>query len=162
WYTAPILQRVYKDTRDAKLDQAMDEILRFERMLTAEGALVLKFWFHLSKDRQKKRLEKLEDNKKTRWRVTDQERKHFELYDRFRKIAERALRATCTAEAPWIVVEGTDERYRSLTVGKAILSALRRRLDEPAPKLPESHTAPFLAPVDRVDVIERLDLSLKL
>src|SRR5262249_40314002 len=162
WYTAPILRRAYKKTRNADLDAAMEEIRRFERMLAAEGALILKFWFHLSKERQRERLKKLEKNPETRWRVTETDWRHFDLYDRFRKVSERALRETSTAEAPWIVVEGTDARFRSLTVGKAILAALRRRLDESDGKPPESHTAPFLAPVDKVDIVQRLDLSQKL
>jgi polyphosphate:AMP phosphotransferase len=162
WYTGPIIERTYKKTRNADLDAAMEEIRRFERMLAAEGALVLKFWFHLSKERQRERLKKLEKNPQTRWRVTKTDWYHFELYDRFRKISERALRETSTAEAPWVVVEGTDARYRSLTVGKAILAALRRRLDEPEQKPPESHTAPFVAPVDNVDLIQKMDLSLAL
>ena len=162
WYTAPILQRAYKKTRDADLDQAMEEIRRFERMLTAEGALILKFWFHLSKERQKERLKKLEKKAKTSWRVTARDWKHFAIYDRFRRISERALRETSTAEAPWVVVEGSDPAYRSLTVGKALLAALRSRLDEPAPHRTETHTAPLVGPVDNVDVIRRLDLSQKL
>ena len=162
WYTAPILERTYKKTRDPDLDQAMEEIRRFERMLAAEGALILKLWFHLSKDRQRERLKKLEKKAKTRWRVTEQDWRHFALYDRFRKVSERALRETSTAEAPWIVIEGTDERYRSLTAGKAILGPLRRRLDEPVPRPTETHTAPFVEPVDNVDLIQRLDLSQKI
>lgn len=161
WYTAPILDRAHKRTRDADLDQAMEENRRFERMLTAEGALVLKFWFHLSKERQGARLQKLAKKARTSWRVTKADWKNFAIYDRFRRVSERALRETSTAEAPWIVVEGTDARYRTLTVGRAILAAMRRRLDEP--KAPtETHTAPFVEPVDRVDVVSRLDLSQKL
>jgi polyphosphate kinase 2 (PPK2 family) len=38
------------------LHKALDEIVRFERMLKDEGALVIKFWFHLSKDQQKHRI----------------------------------------------------------------------------------------------------------
>jgi AMP-polyphosphate phosphotransferase len=162
WYTEPILDRACKRTRNADLDAAMEEVRRFERMLTAEGALILKFWFHLSKDAQYDRLRRLEKRGRTRWRVTPTDWKHFALYDRFRKVSERALRETSTAEAPWIVVEGVDERYRSLTVGNAILAALRRRLDDPAQKPPESHTAPFVPPVDHVDLLQRLDLSQKL
>jgi polyphosphate:AMP phosphotransferase len=162
WYTQPILDRAYKKTRNADLDASMEEIRRLERMLTAEGALILKFWFHLSKDAQYDRLERLEKKGRTRWRVTETDWKHFKLYDRFRAVSERALRETSTAEAPWLVVEGTDARYRTLTVGKAILAALRRRLDEPAMKPPESHTAPFIPAVDHVDVLQRLDLSQKL
>jgi AMP-polyphosphate phosphotransferase len=161
WYTDPILARAYKQASSADLDQAMEEIRRFESMLTDEGALVLKFWFHLSKERQRERLEKLEKKAKTSWRVTARDWKHFALYDRFRKISERALRETSTAEAPWIVVEGTDERYRSLTVGNAILASLRRRLDAPA-RAPEPRAAPLVTPVDGVNVIRSLDLTKRL
>ncbi len=161
WYTEPIVSRVYRRTSNVELDLRMEQNRRFERMLAAEGALILKFWFHLSKEQQRERLIRLESKEKTRFRVTDVDWKHFKIYDRFRKISERALRQTSTAEAPWIVVEGADARYRSLTVGKAIQGAMRGRLDEPSLKPPASHAAPFIAPVDGVHLINRLDLSLK-
>ena len=50
--------------------QSIEEINRFEQMLADEGALILKFWFHLSKDAQKKRLKALKADPETRWRVT--------------------------------------------------------------------------------------------
>ncbi|MEO7328530.1 MAG: polyphosphate:AMP phosphotransferase [Minicystis sp.] len=161
WYTDPILERVWRRSADIELDLRMEQNRRFERMLAAEGALILKFWFHLSKDKQRERLRRLESKERTRFRVTTGDWKNFKSYDRFRKISERVLRQTSTAEAPWIVVEGTDARYRSLTVGKAIEGALRGRLDEPAQKTSASHAPPFIAPVDGVHLINRLDLSLK-
>jgi polyphosphate:AMP phosphotransferase len=162
WYTDPILSRAYKKISNVEMDQRMEQIRLFEQMLASEGALILKFWFHLSKERQHERLTKLESKARTRWRVTDEDWRRFKMYDRFRRISERALRETSTAEAPWIVVEGTDERYRSLTVGKAILRAVRGRLDEPEQKRTESHAAPFMPPVDNINVLARLDLSQKL
>jgi polyphosphate:AMP phosphotransferase len=166
WHTQPIIRRAYGKTNDAELDHSCDQIVRFERMLAAEGALILKFWFHLSKKQQKKRLKALAKKKKTRWRVTKLDWKHFGLYDTFREVSERALRRTSTAEAPWIVVEGQDPNYRALTVGQAILDALRGRLA----KLAAPKAAPAPAPADalaapRVDgrnVIRSLDLGRKL
>ena len=125
WYSAPVLKRVLGQTTDADLDQSLDDIARFEKMLTAEGALLLKIRLHISKKKQEERLRKLEKNLKTRWRVTKDEWKHFELYDDFTIYTQRAIRRTSTPEAPWIIVEGTDERYRSLTIGKVILEGLR-------------------------------------
>ena len=160
WYTAPILSRAYRSISKADLDQRMDEARRFERMLVSEGALILKFWFHLSKDQQHARLTKLEKNPKTRWRVTERDWTHFEIYDRFRKVSERALRETSTAEAPWIVVEGADARYRNLTVGRAILSALRARLDAAAPP-PVEAAPPPEPPIDDLNLLKKLDLTKK-
>jgi polyphosphate:AMP phosphotransferase len=162
WHTQPIIDRVLRETKAAELDQAIEEIVRFEKMLTDEGALLIKFWFHLSKERQKKRLTALEKDPKTRWRVTDTDWERFKHYDRFRKVSEHYLRQTSTGDAPWIVVEGEDARYRSLTVGKTLLAALRERLDDRASaQLPET-TPPLLPSIDHRDILSALELSKSL
>jgi len=161
WYTWPILNRVFGKIKDADLDQSMESIVRFEKMLTDEGALILKFWLHLSQEKQKKRLQTLEKNSKTRWRVTERDWEHFRLYDRFRKASERALRHTSTAEAPWVIVDGEDPRYRSLTVGRVILAAIRGRL-EAEPRPPEVHAPPLLTAIDNLHILKTLDLGLRL
>ena len=56
WYTDPILNRVTGKLKSTKLDRQIDDIVHFEKMLAHEGVLLLKFWFHLSKDKQKKQL----------------------------------------------------------------------------------------------------------
>src|SRR5665811_1014885 len=161
WYTAPIVQRVMGKIKASELNQSIDEINRFETMLTNEGALIIKFWFHLSKDVQRKRLKSLEKDPKTRWRVTDLDWERFKLYDKFRKVSEHALRATSTAEAPWIVIEGTDPRYRSLTAGKTLLEAMRKRLDQPV-QAASYAIPPLQAPIDRLDVFDKLDMTQKI
>ncbi|GAB1232384.1 polyphosphate:AMP phosphotransferase [Ferrigenium sp. UT4] len=160
WYTAPIVRRVLKQSSAAELNQHIERIKHFERMLTNEGALVLKFWFHLSKEAQSKRLKALEKDPKTRWRVTAQDWQRFKLYDKFRKVSEHTLRETSTAEAPWVVVEGSDARYRNLTVGKTLLQALRDRLDNTAK--PVARVAPLQPPIDQLDVLDKLDMTQKI
>ena len=128
WYSEPIVNRALKRTSAAEMMQSIEEIRHFETMLAAEGALILKFWFHLSKDAQKKRLKALEKDPKTRWRVTDTDWERFKTYDRFRGVSENFLRETSTGQAPWMIVEGTDPNYRYLTVGKLLLDALQSRL----------------------------------
>ena len=161
WYTDPIVQRVLGKIKSSNLSQSIDEINRFETMLTNEGALIIKFWFHLSKEAQHKRLKSLEKDPKTRWRVTDLDWERFKLYDKFRKVSEQALRATSTSEAPWIVVEGSDARYRNLTTGKILLEALRKRLHHPA-QIASANAAPLHAPIDSLNVFDKLDMSQKL
>ncbi|KAA0251935.1 MAG: polyphosphate:AMP phosphotransferase [Acidobacteria bacterium] len=157
WYTAPIVDRVYRRTKPADLDQALEEIVRFERMLAAEGALIVKLWLHLSKEAQRKRLKALEKDPDTRWRVTKDDWKRFALYPRWRETSEHALRETSRAEAPWTIVEGVDPRYRSLTVGNALLAAIKERLER-TPTKPT--VAPAPAPsVDGLQVLKALDLK---
>ena len=123
WYTAPIIDRVFKRSSGKDLMRSIDEINHFERMLADEGALLLKFWFHLSKKRQKKRLRALEDDPETSWRITERDWDFFKQYDRFYRVSESTLRKTSTANAPWIVVEGSNPEYRAVTVGKTLLEA---------------------------------------
>lgn len=164
WHTLPILWRAYGEIGNAELDQATDEVARFERMLALEGALVIKFWFHISKSVQKKRLKALSRDPLTRWRVTKQDWKHFELYDKFRKVSERALRRTSRAHAPWIVIEGEDERFRALTVGRELLEAMKARLAAEAAPAPASEPEPVMAEpsLDGKNVLGSLDLTQKL
>ena len=163
WYTWPILNRVMGVTKTADLDQSLERAKRLEKMLTDEGALVLKFWMHLSRDKQEKRLKVLEKDPKTRWRVTGRDWKHFKLYDKFRVVHESVIRHTSTAEAPWIIVEGYDPRYRGMTVGRVILDAIRKRLDEAGKKVTEVvHAPPPLPSIDQLDIIKTLDLSQKI
>ncbi|RBH40705.1 polyphosphate:AMP phosphotransferase, partial [Pseudomonas sp. MWU13-2860] len=116
YYSDALFDRVFaRSDRDA-FDRQIFDILRFERMLTQDGVVVLKFWFHLSRDKQKQRLKTLEQDPASSWRVTKTDWEHYERYDKIRKSAEHILRLTNTAAAPWVVVDGEDANYRSLTV----------------------------------------------
>ena len=84
WYTDPIIRRTYGELGRSAYEARLAEIVRFERMLADEGTLILKFWFHLSKQQQRARLRELEKRSETRWRVTETDSKHFALYHRFR------------------------------------------------------------------------------
>lgn len=128
WYSHPIAERATGRFNDAELDGHLLRIKNFEQELVDDGALIIKFWLHLSRDAQKKRLKKLESDPKTAWRVTKQDKEHLKHYDAFRSITERTLRDTSTGDAPWIIVEGSDPRYRGFTVGQHILDRIRNRL----------------------------------
>ncbi len=161
WYTDPVVRRATGQIGSAELLQAIEEIRHFERMLVAEGALILKFWFHMSRSEQKKRLHALQDDPKTRWRVTDTDWEHFKQYDRFRKVSERTLRETSTGDAPWSIVEGTDANYRYLAVGTQLLNALNDRLAQAAPR-PSVAPAPLPPLLDNRNVLNSLDYTATL
>ncbi|HUJ86176.1 MAG TPA: polyphosphate:AMP phosphotransferase [Burkholderiales bacterium] len=160
WYTDPIIDRVFRRTKAKDLLHSVDEINRFEKMLADDGALILKFWFHLSKKAQRRRLRALESNPETSWRVTARDWSFFKHYDRFYQVSEDALRETSTAWAPWIVVEGSDPEYRAVTAGKTLLEALNKRLSAPPERRSKrSDVAPLMQPVDNLHILDRLDLS---
>ncbi|MBI5938344.1 MAG: polyphosphate:AMP phosphotransferase [Betaproteobacteria bacterium] len=159
WYSWPIVDYVYGNIDKEAYHDKIERIARFEKMLVDEGALLIKYWFHLSKDGQRKRLKSLEKDPRTRWRVSERDWKHFELYEKFHEADEQALRMTSTAEAPWYIIEGSDARYRELTVGKILLEGLRRRVEEKDGAPPAGHVPPLLPPIDQLHLLKALDLS---
>ncbi len=162
WYTWPIINRVQGRTKSAELDQSLERAKRLETMLADEGALIIKFWLHLSKEKQEKRLKMLEKDPKTRWRVTERDWEHFKLYDKFSIVHESVIRHTNTAEAPWTIVEGYDARYRSLTVGRVILDAIRKRLDVADKKIAEVSAPPPIPSIDHLNILKTLNLTQSL
>jgi polyphosphate:AMP phosphotransferase len=160
WYSQPIADRIVGKMRRTALDEQLESINHFEAMLVNEGALVLKFWFHLSKDGQKKRLKALESNPQTAWRVTKESYQRLKTYDKLQEVAGHVLRVTNTAKAPWLIVEGTDDAYRSLTVGHMVRDAIQRRLQQGRQQVPVA--PPVIQSIDQRTVLSSLDLTLRL
>ena len=187
WYSQPILRRVYETDDEAIFDDRLDRILAFEKALADDGALILKFWMHLSHDAQKKRLKKLEKDPLTSWRVTQQDWDHWHIHDRFEAAAERTIMRTSTGTAPWTIVEGLDPHHRSLTVGNIVHQEITRHLEVVSKKklllqeleaqrtavVPETQeadagetaadgTAVVLGPLSGATILSSLDMSQKL
>ena len=185
WYSQPILRRVYDKDDEAIFDDHLDRIMAFENALADDGALILKFWMHLSHDAQKRRLKKLEKDPLTSWRVTQQDWDHWQIYDRFEATAERAIMRTSTGSAPWTIVEGADHCFRSLTVGELIRTEVSKHLEEANKKallleelaaqskpatltqplegeMAEGADALIASPMKRTTVLSSLDMSLNL
>ena len=156
WYLDPLNSRVHRDGKRSAFERRLERIRHFERMLVAEGALILKFWFHLSRQAQKKRLEELSASKKTAWRVTRDEWRQSRCYDRYVEAAEEMLSGTSTGDAPWEIIDGSDHEYRSLTAGALLEETLAARLEgrrapappEPPPPLPPSDHRTLLKSFD--------------
>ena len=162
WYARPLLDRVFGRSGRAELDQTLDRIVDFEEMLHREGVLVVKFWLHLSRDGQEARLRELEADPRRSWRVVKRDWKLLRRHAPYRSAAEHVLRRTGCGDAPWTIVEGTDRRYCRLTVAKALLDALRTRLDQLEGEPPEPKAEPDRPSPPAVNVINSLDLGLAL
>ncbi len=128
WYTEPITERVDGTLKGREFERRLRQIEAFERNLVDDGALLIKLWFHLSKKAQKKRLQELHDDKRTRWRVSKQDLENLERYDDYAEVSEAALRQTSTGQAPWTLIEGEDARYRTVAVVEHLLEVIEKRL----------------------------------
>ncbi len=164
WYSDPLSQRVYGKTDNNIIQVELMEIRQLEQELIDDGALIIKCWLHLKKDEQKKRLKALEKNPETRWQVTDRDKKHLKLYDAFLSVAEKVLTETSTGDAPWLVVEGADIRYSSLTVAQHILSRIQQHINKrkTTKAIKANDTTRKIVHLNQQNLLDSLDLSLKL
>ena len=164
WYSDPIAQRVYQKIDDNTLQSELIQINQLEELLTDDNTLIIKCWLHLKKQEQVKRLKQLAKNPATKWRVTDKDRQHLGLYDDFIGVAENVLSETSKANAPWLIVEGSDNRYSSLTVGQHVLERIEQHIQRHQKTLSattEFDTLPD-SQVEQYSLLDALDLSLKL
>jgi polyphosphate:AMP phosphotransferase len=163
WYNEVMLAHLRGRRRSEELHSGLQSIRQHEQMLTDEGVVLQKFWIHLSRSDQKKRLKALDRDPQTSWRVTRADWDAYRLYNRSHDLWEHVLRETSTGDAPWYVIEGADDRYRNLTVGRILLQTMRATLSEKKRSVPKHAMVPTTpAVVDNLKLIRDLDLSLRL
>ena len=166
WYSRPLVERAYGRLKRAAFERELERIAAFERALADDGALFLKFWMHLDKDAQQKRLRKLEKAPLQHWKITKTHWANWKRYDDFVAAAERIIRHTSNDWAPWRIIDGRDSRYRTLAVLTAfrdgVSGHLEARAAAKAKPVRESSRARGVkgpkvpAPVS---ILSRLDLS---
>jgi len=162
WYLGPIEQRFQGNCDDAALDAELSRIVDFERMLTQDDALIVKFWFHLSEKDQKRRLKELSRDDRSRWKMLPEKSKFSEQYALFEHVAERVIRQSDRGIAPWYLVEAEDTRYRDLTVGKTLLQAVHARLGQQVVTEPAAPPDPLQLPESasaQITILDQLDLT---
>jgi len=129
WYHRVLHERVNGALSRRDGQSAFNEITQFERVLTDDNIVMIKFWLHISEKEQKKRFKAMEESKYDRWRVTKKDWKAHKQYQHYLAAAEEMLERTDTAYAPWKVVEATDKYYRRITIFKTVIDALQTALD---------------------------------
>ncbi len=145
-----------------ELDTALTQARHFEEMLAADGTLFLKFWCHLPEKAQKKALKDQQHMPGEHYRYGHGKKACLKNREDLLRTAERAIRRTDTADAPWYLIESRDERYRDLTVGRTLAHALERHLaEERDGSVPRTSGAPDLpeAPSAQRTVLDGVDLE---
>ncbi|HEX4055861.1 MAG TPA: polyphosphate kinase 2 family protein [Tepidisphaeraceae bacterium] len=125
-YESVLVERVKnlvsKDIWSTRYDQIND----FERMLTTENTLVLKFFLHISKDEQKKRLQARLDDKSKHWKFDANDLATRKQWDDYTEAFEDALRYCSTDRAPWYVVPADHKWFRNWVISDTIVRAMEK------------------------------------
>ena len=128
WYGRVLVERVEKFARPDEWQRAYDEINHFEEQLTDHGAVVVKFWLHVSKDEQLDRFEKRQAAAHKQWKITDEDWRNRDQWDAYADAVNEMVERTSTRRAPWTLVEGNDKRYARVKVVKTLADRIRRAL----------------------------------
>lgn len=129
WYRKVQVDRFDKLTKKEELPGAFKDILSFEKQLSDDGTVIIKFFLYISKEEQKKRFKKLDSAKDTSWRVTEADWKRNKEYDKYLTINEEMLEKTDTEYAPWTIIEATDKDYAAMKIINTVVSRLAYELD---------------------------------
>ena len=125
-YEDVLVPRVHKQISAAVWRERCEDINAFERLLTRNSVVLLKFFLHISKEEQKERLEaRLRDPQKL-WKFNTGDLKERALWDDYQLAYEAVINECATEYAPWLIVPADRKWGRNLTMLEAVVSALER------------------------------------
>lgn len=111
---------------EAALAKRYAQINDFERLLAESGTVVLKFMLHISSEEQRKRLQERVDDPAKRWKFQRGDLQVRNQWAQYQAAYARAIGATGTPHAPWIVVPADSKTHRNLMIALVLRDALRR------------------------------------
>ncbi len=126
WYGRVLVERVEGFATEDAWRRAYQEINEFERVLHEDGAVILKFWLHISPEEQVRRFRARETNPMKRYKITDEDWRNRAKYPAYLAAVSEMLRRTSTAYAPWTVVEGDSKHYARVKVLRTAIEAVER------------------------------------
>lgn len=137
-YEDVLIVRVHGWISLAECRRRYEDINAFERLLVNEGTTILKFYLHIGKDEQKRRLQERLVDKEKQWKFNPGDLKERARWDDYMRAYEDALTATSTEFAPWYIIPANHKWYRNLLVSQILvecLKDLKMEYPKPAPGL---------------------------
>lgn len=135
-YEDVLITRVHGLISDKVVQQRFNQINEFEELLSESGTCILKFFLHISKDEQKKRLEERINNPEKRWKFSTSDIEERKFWKNYMDAFEAMLSATSTDLAPWHIVPANYKWYRNLVIAQQVVTALEnmKLATPPAPE----------------------------
>ncbi|MEV0040250.1 polyphosphate kinase 2 [Streptomyces sp. NPDC050804] len=125
WYNRAGVERVMGFCTPAEYEHFLSQAPVFERMITEDGILLVKFWFSVSRDEQRTRFAIRQIDPVRQWKLSPTDLASLDLWDAYTVAKIEMFRATDTPYAPWTVVKTNDKKRGRLEAMRSLL----RRLD---------------------------------
>ena len=130
WYRSVQVDRFDGLTPEEGMADAYQDILSFEKQLSDDGTVIIKFFLYIDKEEQKKRFKKLDGSKETAWRVTKEDWQRNKEFDRYLLMNEEMLEKTDTDYAPWTIIEALDKDYAALKIITTVIDRMAYELEK--------------------------------
>ncbi len=134
-YEDVLVVRVHKQISDKEAHRRMDEIVKWEAMLAANGVAILKFFLHISYTEQTRRLaERLADPDK-HWKISESDFAERKFWPDYQRAYEDALSRTSRKNAPWYVIPADHKWYRNVAISEILVHTFEAmKMKYPKPK----------------------------
>ena len=130
WYGRVLVERIEKFCDEDDWMRAYGEINDFEEGLAEAGAIILKFWLHISPEEQLKRFTERQDVSFKRFKIGPEDWRNREKADAYRVAGSEMIDRTSTEFAPWTIVEANDKRYARIKVLRTLVERLESELSD--------------------------------
>ncbi|MTH18121.1 PPK2 family polyphosphate kinase [Flavobacterium sp. LC2016-01] len=124
-------------------ENRIKQINNFEKHISQNGTIVMKFYLHLSKEEQRERLLRRLEEGKHNWKFSPGDLKEREHWDEYQKYYEEAINQTSKEHAPWYIVPADDKEMARYIVAKIIWEEMQKYTDIKEPELDEKIKANF-------------------
>ncbi len=128
WYGRVLVERVEKFAKKEEWQRAYREINEFERTLTDDGMVMVKFWIHISKKEQLDRFKKREKDPWKKWKLNDEDWRNREKWDQYIEALEDMFEKTDTDYAPWTIIEGNWKWWARIKALKTVVNRIEARM----------------------------------
>jgi polyphosphate kinase 2 (PPK2 family) len=137
WYGRVLVERVEGFADRAAWQRAYEEIRDFERMLTEEGTVLVKFWLHISSREQLKRFERRARDPLRKWKLTDEDWRNRSKRRAYTRAIEDMLTETDRENTPWTLIEADSKRYARVKVIESVIAAAEDGMRRHGLKVPK-------------------------
>ena len=127
WYNRAVVEPVMGFCSEEQYDKFMVQVPEFEHMLHEDGVEVIKFWFSISKNEQKKRFDSRLGNPLKQWKFSPVDMEGQKLWDKYTFYKEEMFGKTHTNFSPWIIVKTNDKKTARLESMRYVLSRFNYR-----------------------------------
>lgn len=130
WYRRLLVDRLEETISEKEYEKSFTEINQFERNLADDGMIILKFWLHISKKEQRKRMKKQSGNPNPFLRTTERDLDHQKRYDDYLILIEEMLERTQTEWSPWFIIGANETYHTRFKVIETVINSIKVKLDE--------------------------------